>query len=102
MGGAGTPFGYALSKIPTSRAKNAREMGHPRFSSALVGQRPMDTQGRLCPLAESIEKASGQKCPLQTPALHTASPIRKGRKLGRLFLRLSPPAARLGISNDAA
>jgi hypothetical protein len=23
------PFGFALSKIPTSRAKNAREMGHP-------------------------------------------------------------------------
>ena len=23
------PFDFALSKIPTSRAKNAREMGHP-------------------------------------------------------------------------
>src|ERR1700722_874428 len=27
------PFDFALSKIPTSRAKTAREMGHPRFSS---------------------------------------------------------------------
>jgi hypothetical protein len=25
------PFDFALSKIPTSRAKNAREMGHPDF-----------------------------------------------------------------------
>jgi len=23
------PFGFVLSKSPTSRAKNAREMGHP-------------------------------------------------------------------------
>src|SRR5579864_6648947 len=33
------PFGFALSKIPTSRAKNAREMGHPRFSFRLAGGR---------------------------------------------------------------
>jgi hypothetical protein len=26
-----TPFDFALSKIPTSRAKSAREMGHPEF-----------------------------------------------------------------------
>src|SRR5580692_9814127 len=34
------PFGCALSKIPTSRAKNAREMGHPRFSFLWCKLRP--------------------------------------------------------------
>jgi S-adenosylmethionine:tRNA ribosyltransferase-isomerase len=29
-----SPFDSALSKIPTSHAKNAREMGHPRFLSS--------------------------------------------------------------------
>ena len=41
------PSAFALSKIPTSHAKNAREMGHPGFSFPLVGRRPMGTQGRL-------------------------------------------------------
>jgi len=41
------PFNFALSKIPTSRAKSAREMGPPGFSFPLVSLSPMGTQGRL-------------------------------------------------------
>ena len=50
-------FDFAMSKIPTSRAKNAREMGHPQFSSSSVGCRPMGTRGNpaLLALQVSIE-----------------------------------------------
>jgi hypothetical protein len=39
------PFGFAVSKIPTSRAKDAREIGHPDFLSSRVGRCLVDTQG---------------------------------------------------------
>lgn len=42
-------FDFALSKTPTSRAKNAREMGHPRFSFPLEDVGARGTRGRLRP-----------------------------------------------------
>jgi diacylglycerol kinase (ATP) len=41
-GAGGAPSAIALSKIPTSRAKTAREMGHPEFSSPVMGERSVD------------------------------------------------------------
>jgi hypothetical protein len=47
--GRTSPFDFALSKIPTSRAKNAREMGHPApgIFISFGGPQPMGTHGGL-------------------------------------------------------